>query len=214
VLEAVENLLAHTKAPLIVGNLATYQAAEYFLKHVASDRLSLKVGVGGGSVCTTRVRTGCGMPTFQSVLDVVAATRETKYNVAVIADGGIRTSGDVVKCLAAGADAVMLGSILAGTDEAPGSVVRTKEGLFKQYYGSASHRAKKEFFGSSEYVEGAERLVPYKGSVAKVLSHLLDGVRSGFTYCGASSLSELRSTASFVRVSGSGYLEGLPHGLT
>ena len=198
----------------IVGNIATADAAEFFLGETTSDdhdRLALKVGVGGGSVCTTRIKTGFGVPTLQSVLDVAEVVSET--SATLIADGGIKTSGDIVKCLAAGADAVMLGSLLAGTTETPGRVLKDDSGrLVKVYRGSASYGAKKKMFGDVEYVEGAERLVPYKGSVTKVLKDLMDGVRSGMTYCGAGVLGELQD-AEFIRISSAGYAESLPHGV-
>lgn len=165
------------------------------------------------SVCTTRIRTGFGLPTLQSVLDIATALDGYDSPMTVIADGGIKNSGDIVKCLAAGAHAVMLGSLLAGTDEAPGDVVRHKEGLSKLYAGSASHGAKKKFFGKAEYVEGAERLVPYKGPVHKVVRSLTDGIRSGFTYAGSHNLLTFQTKAEFVRITPAGYRESLPHGL-
>ena len=202
---------------LIVGNIATTEAAQFFLNNTRKTdhpRLLLKVGVGGGSVCTTRIKTGFGLPTLQSVFDVVKMVDAWDSGALVIADGGIKNSGDIVKCLAAGADLVMLGSLLAGTDEAPGHVLKDGQGnLVKSYAGAASHGAKKKHFGKAEYVEGAERFVPYKGPVRKVLKDLEDGIRSGMTYCGAKTLDELRAKAEFVRITTAGYRESLPHGV-
>lgn len=160
------------------------------------------------SVCTTRIQTGCGVPTLQSVIDVAEGNRW------IIADGGIKNSGDIVKSLAAGADAVMLGSLLAGTDEAPGEVIKgSRGGKYKIYRGAASYGAKKEFFSKAEYVEGEETLVPYKGSVEKIIKKLCEGIRSGFSYCGSHNLKELQNKATFIRISSSGMKESKPHGL-
>lgn len=212
---ALEFLDKFDTTPLIIGNIATSYAASYFLQEINEDdyhRVALKVGVGGGSVCTTRIKTGFGMPTLQSVLDVYEAVGET--DVSIIADGGIKTSGDIVKCLAAGADAVMLGSLLAGTREAPGEVIKDdKTGLkYKVYRGAASYGAKEAHFGEAEYVEGAERLVPYKGRLEKNLNSLCDGIRSGLTYCGVEDIYDLRD-AEFVRITPAGFKESLPHGV-
>lgn len=191
---------------VIAGNIATVDAAKYLLDSAGPDRdrLTLKVGVGGGSVCTTRIQTGCGVPTFQSVLD--ASPQGT-----VIADGGIKTSGDVVKSLAAGASAVMLGSLLAGTEEAPGDSRHTAHGLVKPYRGAASVTSKRLYFGKEEYVEGEETVIPFKGSVHTVVEKLMEGVRSGFTYCGAENLEDLWANAEFVRITPAGFAESKPH---
>lgn len=190
--------------PLIIGNIATADAAEYF----AGDSV-LKVGVGGGSMCTTRIKTGCGVPTFQSVVDIA---KEVPNDI--IGDGGIKNSGDIVKCLAAGAKAVMLGNLLAGTDESPGEIIKGIDGRkYKIYRGAASYGAKKEFFGHAEYVEGEETLVPYKGPVEKIILSLCEGIRSGFTYCGSTSLKELQIRSEFVRITSAGMLESKAHGL-
>lgn len=199
---------------VIIGNIATKDAAVYFVDNIPTkyhDRVALKVGVGGGSVCTTRIMTGCGVPTLQSVIDVDNVLHGT--NMTLIADGGIRNSGDIVKCLVAGADAVMLGSLLAGTDQSPGSVFLNGDKLVKVYRGAASHGEKKDFYGEAEYVEGAERLVPYKGDVSDVCDKLVQGVRSGMTYTGAANISELQSKGNFIQITPAGYRENLPHGI-
>jgi IMP dehydrogenase len=196
---------------IIVGNIATAHAAEYLMRGHSVDncrRIILKVGIGGGSVCTTRVQTGCGVPTFQSVLDIAS------QGYRVIADGGIRNSGDIVKCLAAGARAVMVGGLLAGTKETPGGLQLDNDGnTAKRYCGSASSYSKKAFFGSSEYIEGAEMLVPARGPVSEVLTKLAEGIRSGVTYVGATNLQDLSNYAEFIQVTSQGAAESHPHGL-
>lgn len=215
---AVEFLLAFTDTPLIIGNIATGDAAARFdtlIPEKFQDRVALKVGVGGGSVCTTRIKTGFGVPTLQSVFDVCEALSERESSITVIADGGLKSSGDIVKALAAGADAVMLGSLLAGTRQAPGDIIKDdKTGLkYKVYRGAASYGAKAAHFGEAEYVEGAERLIPYKGDVKKTIDSLVEGIKSGLTYCGVDNLADLRGEAEFVRITDAGFRESLPHGI-
>jgi len=205
-------------SPLIIGNIATAAAAVHFadeIQDIDHSRVALKVGVGGGSVCTTRIKTGFGVPTLQSVMDVYQALDEMDSDISIIADGGLKSSGDIVKALAAGADAVMLGSLLAGTKEAPGDVIKDdKTGLkYKVYRGAASYGAKAAHFGEAEYVEGAERLIPYKGAVIKTLNSLADGIKSGLTYCGVDNLADLQEEVEFVRITEAGFKESMPHGI-
>lgn len=205
--KVLNNLLECTYiTTIIVGNIATAEAADFLMSGIPESqkqRVLLKCGVGGGSVCTTRIRTGCGIPTLQSVIDVSEA------GYAVIADGGIRTSGDIVKCLAAGAKAVMLGNLLAGTDETPGIEING----VKAYMGAASASSKQNFYGKSEYVEGVETKVLCKGPVESVINFLMEGVRSGMTYCGSTDLEMLRHKADFVEITHAGLLESHPHAL-
>jgi len=135
--------------------------------------------------------------------------------ISIIADGGLKSSGDIVKALAAGADAVMLGSLLAGTKEAPGDVIKDdKTGLkYKVYRGAASYGAKESFSGATEYVEGAERLIDYKGAVQKTVLSLTDGIKSALTYCGVDNLSDLTDESEFVRITEAGFKESMPHGI-
>lgn len=213
--------------PLMIGNFATgidWQKSRMY----RDPYLSWKIGVGGGAMCTTRTNTGCGVPTFQSVLDFSEESNENLYagnpvvtrmqrfeSPGLIADGGIKNSGDIVKSLAAGAHAVMLGSLLAGTDEAPGSLIKDDKtgNKYKIYRGNASFGSKVEAGLKSEFIEGAEMLVKYKGPVRNVLDKLKDGIRSGFTYCGVSNIEDLQKNSKFVKVSSSGHREGLPHGI-
>jgi IMP dehydrogenase len=186
---------------IIAGNIATSEAAER-LEAVGAD--GLRVGIGGGSLCTTRVKTGFGVPNVTSLKDVdlVATT-------PVMADGGIRTSGDIAKALAVGADCVMLGSLLAGTDEAPGQIVETSNGLYKRYRGSASLETKVTHGQEARNVEGESTTIPYKGGVKFIINGLLDGVKSALSYAGAENLREYMPQ--YVIVTNSGISEAKPH---
>ena len=190
---------------LMVGNVATLEAFDALASWGAD---SIRVGIGGGSICSTRLVTGHGIPTFQSVLDCA----RTSYDVKIIADGGIKTSGDMVKAYAAGADFVMVGSMLAGTKETPGEVFLDKSGKkYKVYRGMASAAAQNAWRGSSSTPEGVSTTVPYRGGVRHMLENFAGGVRSGLSYSGACSLAELRSKASFVLQTSSGQVESSTH---
>ena len=201
--------------PLIIGNIATADAARR-LKQAIPERYhettAFKVGIGGGSLCTTRIKTGFGVPTLQSVADVREVTGGIPH---IIADGGISSSGDIVKSLVAGASAVMLGNLLAGTEEAPGELIRGEHGiLMKQYRGSASFSDKQKRGEETRNVEGESTLVPYRGKVADVISDLLDGIRSGLSYGGSASIPELQDNVEFAEITTHGYRESLAHGKT
>lgn len=198
--------------PIIVGQIATAKAAGMFMQGIPEKHhrsVAFKASIGGGSLCTTRIMTGFGVPTLQAISDINEACG---HAISIIGDGGIKNSGDIVKSLAAGADAVMLGNLLAGTDEAPGNIIKSKDLLYKVYRGSASFGEKALRGEETRNVEGEEALVPYKGSVERVVSGLLDGVRSGFSYGGATSIHELQQHAEFVEISAHGFAESLPHG--
>jgi len=200
--------------PLIVGNVAT---AEGTRDLIACGADGIKVGVGPGSTCTTRVVTGAGVPQLTAVLECSAAAAAA--GTPIIADGGIRGSGDLVKALAAGAEAAMLGNLLAGTEESPGASVTRGGRQYKVYRGMASLWTSAERRDMpqddellSEIVpEGIEATVPYRGKVAAVLTQLIGGLRSGMSYCGATTLGELRANARFIRVTEAGVREGMPH---
>jgi IMP dehydrogenase len=199
--------------PLIIGNIATADGARRLMEAIPKryyETTALKVGIGGGSLCTTRIKTGFGIPTLQSVADV----REvTSGSPDIIADGGISSSGDIVKSLVAGADAVMLGSLLAGTEEAPGELIRGEHGiLMKQYRGSASFSDKQKRGEATRNVEGESTLVPYRGKVTDVIADLLDGIRSGLSYGGSSNIRELQDNVEFAEITTHGYRESLAHG--
>jgi len=192
------------KIHIMAGNVATLEGLND-LSDWGAD--SVRVGIGGGSICSTRIQTGHGIPTFQSVLDCAKTDRDVK----IIADGGIKNSGDIVKVLAAGADFVMAGSILAGTDECPGELIKTHDGEFKTYRGMASKDAQMDWRGRTSSLEGVSAVVPYRGPVANVLQDLERGIRSGFSYSGASCLVELQAKSKFIRQTGAGQLESTTH---
>lgn len=201
---------------LVAGNVCTAEGAEYLADKGAN---AIKVGIGPGSVCSTRVKTGFGVPQF-------TALQECRHvNCFLIADGGIKTPGDAVKAFAAGADAIMVGGMLAGTDETPGEKIQTlnpnarKNGYpyhhVKIFRGMASKEAQEDFMGSMadwKTSEGIELRVAAKGPVANVIGDLVGGIRSGMTYCGANTLGQIRERARWVEVTGAGRAEGLPHG--
>ena len=192
---------------IMAGNVATLEGFNDLADWGAD---SIRVGIGGGSICSTRIQTGHGVPTLQSVMDCAKSDRDAR----LIADGGIKTRGDVVKALAVGADAVMLGSMLAGTDETPGGVFVDKygDGLdYKVYRGMASRNAQMDWRGKSSSPEGISTTVRYKGPVLDVLQDLTGGIKSGFSYSGARTLSELHAKAEFIRQTLAGQSESNTH---
>ena len=190
---------------IMAGNVATLEAFDDLASWGAD---SIRVGIGGGSICSTRMVSGHGMPTFQSILEC----SRTTYDVKIIADGGMKTTGDMVKALAAGADFVMVGSMLAGTKETPGETFVGKEQKkYKVYRGMASTAAQKSWRGKSSTPEGVSTTVPYRGSVKNILEDIAGGIRSGLSYSGARSLEELRGKASFIRQSSAAQLESNTH---
>jgi IMP dehydrogenase len=203
--------------PVVAGNVVTREGAADLIK---AGVKAIKVGVGPGSICTTRIISGVGMPQFTAVQVVAEVARPA--GVRVIADGGIRYSGDVVKAIAGGADMVMLGSILAGTTESPGAMVKWQGRAFKEYRGMGSLKAMRKGSGdrygqnsSGKLVaEGVEARVPYKGRLADTVFQLMGGLRSGMGYVGAQNLQELRSKARFVRITSGGLKESHPHDVT
>ena len=194
---------------IVAGNIATRDAAQ-FLCEAGAD--AVRVGVGSGSLCSTRIQTGVGIPMVSAICNVVDVC--DSYGVSVIADGGIRTPGDVAKALAAGADCVMLGNLLSGTKETPGSITKTgiwpNEILQKKYRGSASLEAKSDR-GETHNVEGYSTTIPYKGKVKRIINDILDGLKSSMSYIGASTLEEFQSLTEFVRVTNSGINEAKPY---
>jgi len=192
---------------IMAGNVATANAFRDLSEWGVN---SIRVGIGGGSICSTRVQTGHGIPTFQSVMDCVPVASE--YDVALIADGGIRTSGDIVKLLAAGADAVMCGSLLGGTEEAPGKTLEDPDGrLWKVYRGMASKEAQVDWKGTYNSYEGVTSRIPCRGPVKNVLADLERGIRSGFSYSGARTLEDLYTLGVFVKQTSAGLIESQTH---
>ena len=218
-LSTVRNIKkAFPDCELIAGNIATSQGAEDLIKAGVD---AVKVGVGSGSICITRVITGSGVPQLTAVMDCAKIGND--YGIPIISDGGTRTSGDATKALAAGASSVMVGSMLGGTDESPGTVLTKNGKRFKVYRGMASLAAsigrKSKETGSisfdddlNDYVaEGVEAMVPYKGTVTDILKQLTGGVRSGLSYCGAHTIPQMQNNAEFIKMSRAGFAESQPH---
>lgn len=208
---------AYPELEIIAGNIVTKEAAEDLIK---AGAVTVKVGIGPGSICTTRVVSGVGVPQATAVDEVATYCKDK--GVCVIADGGIKYSGDIVKALAIGADTVMLGSMLAGTEEAPGEIIESNGKKYKSYVGMGSLAAMKRgsadrYFQKTEakveklVPEGIEAKVPYKGEVTSVLYQLCGGLRSGMGYCGAATTEELKKRAVFVQITNSGLIESHPH---
>lgn len=196
---------AFNDAHIMVGNVATKDG---FLRLAEAGADSVRVGIGGGSACTTRIVSGHGVPTLQSIMDVA----ETFQECSVVADGGIRSSGDIVKSFAAGADAVMLGSMLAGTDEAPGEILTDHNGRdVKAFRGMASASAQKDATGNVSVAEGISTTVPYKGSVNHILDQIRGGLGSGCSYTGVEKLSDIEEFAEYITVSALSINESIPH---
>jgi IMP dehydrogenase len=188
----------------MAGNVATLEGFDD-LSDWGAD--SIRLGVGSGSICSTRVQTGCGYPMLQNIFDVAKTTRPAQ----IISDGGIREFGDIVKALAAGAHFVMMGSMFAGTDEAPGELIETERGLMKTYRGMASKEAQVDWRGFHSSNEGVSTMIPYKGPLAAVIADMINGVSTGCSYNGARSVAELNKNAVFVEVSHSSAVEATPH---
>ena len=215
VLKMVEKLRGlYPELPIIGGNVATKEAVHDLVSAGAS---CVKVGIGPGSICTTRVVSGIGVPQVTAVAD--CAEEAEKYGVRIIADGGVKYSGDIVKALAAGASAVMLGSLLAGTTESPGEMEIYQGRSFKVYRGMGSLAAmaaggKDRYFqeDAKKFVpEGVEGRVPYKGALSETIFQLVGGLRSGMGYCGAKDIPTLQDTAEFIRITNAGLAESHPH---
>ena len=203
---------------LIAGNVATAEGTEDLIKAGVD---AVKVGVGSGSICITRVITGSGVPQLTAVYDCAKVGND--HGIPIISDGGTRNSGDATKALAAGASSIMVGSILGGTDESPGSTITKNGKRFKIYRGMASLAAsmgrRSKETGTFEladdlndYVaEGVEAMVPYKGSVTEIITQITGGIRSGLSYCGASNIKQMQENAEFIKISRAGFAESQPH---
>ncbi len=203
--------------PICVGNIATGEAAK---KLYNSGADIIKVGIGPGSICTTRMVAGIGVPQISAIMAVKKALKNKK--IRIISDGGIKFSGDIAKALAAGADAIMMGSIFAGTDESPGKKFRIKDKVFKQYRGmgsigamssgSANRYFQKNFKDKSKFVpEGVEGRVEYKGNVSKIIYQLKGGLRSSMGYIGAKNLKQISKNAKFIKITKAGFYESMVH---
>ena len=207
----------NNKTPICVGNIATGEAAK---KLYNSGADIIKVGIGPGSICTTRMVAGIGVPQISAIIEVKKAL--IKKKIKIISDGGIKFSGDIAKALAAGADAIMMGSIFAGTDESPGKKFNVKGKIYKQYRGmgsigamssgSANRYFQKNYKDKSKFVpEGVEGRVEYRGSVSKIIYQLQGGLRSSMGYIGAKNLKEIKKKAKFIKITKAGFYESMVH---
>jgi IMP dehydrogenase len=217
VLDTISEIKKRFKIEVVGGNVGTADGAKALIDAGAD---AVKVGIGPGSICTTRVVTGVGVPQITAVMEAVRAAE--KQGIPVIADGGVRQSGDIAKALAAGASAVMLGSLLAGLDESPGEVVLHRGRRFKSYRGMGSEGAMAAGSGdrygqasikdTRKFVpEGVEGMVPYRGALPDFIYQMVGGVRSSMGYCGCRTLDDFRKNARFTRVSGATVIENHPH---
>ncbi len=205
--------------PIIAGNVVTAEGTEALIKAGAN---AVKVGVGAGSICTTRIVSGAGMPQMSAIHECSKAA--APYNVPIIADGGIKYSGDIVKAIVAGAETVMLGSLLAGLDEAPGEIILYEGRRYKQYRGMGSIGALqgygKDRYGTGQgkvgklVPEGVEGIIPHKGSLSDFIYQLVGGLRSGMGYAGVRNLTELRTLTKLTRITNAGLIESHPHNIT
>jgi IMP dehydrogenase len=206
----------HKTLPVVAGNVATAAATRDLIKAGVD---AVKVGMGPGAICTTRVVAGAGVPQITAIMDCAAVT--SKAGIPLIADGGIKFSGDIVKAIAAGADVVMIGSLFAGTDETPGEVILFEGRSFKAYRGMGSIEAmkagSKDRYGQADVeeaklvAEGIEGRVPYKGRLTDSIYQLVGGLRAGLGYCGTRTLSELRERGRFIQVTPAALRESHPH---
>jgi len=215
VINAIKNLRSkYPELELVAGNIATADAAEALIEAGVS---AIKVGIGPGSICTTRVVTGIGIPQITAILE--CAKVALKYDIPLIADGGVKYSGDITKAIAAGANTVMLGSLLAGTDESPGETEIYQGRRFKVYRGMGSLASMEKGSKDRYFQESFQKLVPegvegrvaYKGSLHEAVYQLCGGLRSGMGYCGAATIDDLRHNAKFVRITNAGLSENHPH---
>jgi len=207
----------NNKIPVCVGNIATGEAAKRLYNSGADI---IKVGIGPGSICTTRMVAGIGVPQISAIMEVKKALNKKK--IKIISDGGIKFSGDIAKAISAGADAIMMGSIFAGTEESPGKKFKVNGKIYKQYRGmgsigamsagSASRYFQKNFKDKSKFVpEGVEGRVEYKGTVSKIIYQLQGGLRSSMGYTGAKNLNELKNKAKFIKITKAGFYESMVH---
>ena len=207
--EAIRRIKNETNVEVVAGSIATKRAAVDLIEWGAD---ALRVGIGNGSLCETRIRTGVGVPQVSALIDVCSVA--DNHSIPVIDDGGIRYVGDVAKSLGLGASSVMVGSLFSGTKETPGEIIKQgewpNERLYKKYRGSASLDSKLDR-GESNNVEGNSKIIEYKGKVIRIISDIRDGLRSAFSYVGASDVLDFQSKCEFVRVTSNGTIEAKPH---
>jgi len=210
VIDQMALIRKNTDLQVVVGNFASKESVDEFLNRSEFMPDAIKVGVGPGSACTTRIKTGIGVPQLSAILECIEAAK----GIPIIADGGMKTPGDIAKALAAGASAVMLGGMLSGTDETPGDAFLTSDGLYKTYRGSASKEAYQDQGKNDSWraAEGESFSIPHKGSVKHILQDIEGGLRSAFTYVGAQNLRLFQSNSIFIKVSNSSKVENRAHG--
>lgn len=216
ILKAVAEIKKSIKAELVVGNIATVEAARDFAPYADA----FKVGIGPGSICTTRIVSGVGVPQLTAIHEVAKVA--LKKGIPLIADGGIRASGDIVKAFGMGASSVMLGSLFAATDEAPGEVIEVSGKKYKAYRGMGSKEALEKRHAVDRYAqsvgnhtaEGVSGMVPYRGTVQELVSSLVGGIQSGMGYIGAKTIPDIKKQARFIRITSAGLMESHPHSLT
>lgn len=198
---------------LIVGNFATYPEISVFEDLLENPLVGWKIGVGSGAACSTRIKTGHGLPTLTSVYMFIEHAKNINMPIPfLIADGGIKNPGDICKSLSVGANMVMLGSMLSATKQSPGQTIRGVDGkLYKMYAGNASRTIKSESGDITEFIEGVEALVPLKGDFRSVALSIFDGIRSGYSYSGAANTEEFRQKSSIVKISAASNKESYPH---
>jgi len=203
VLKKCESIKKKFDTKIIIGNIAHGDTLQD-LENAGAD--AVRVGIGSGSVCTTSIQTGIGIGQVSSILNVFFNREQKKLKIKIIADGGIKSPGDVAKAIALGADVVMLGRMLSGTKETPGEIIKYKGQLWKKYRGSASFGVKMR----NEFIEGEETMVAYKGTVENVINAISDGLRSSMSYMNCFNINELKKVETFAVLSNSSYLERLP----
>lgn len=210
--DTIKFIKGNYKVDIIAGNVSTYEGAKNLCEWGVDG---VRCGLGSGSLCSTRTKTGIGIPQVTAIMDCVKVCK--KYDVPVIADGGIRMIGDVAKALALGAENVMLGSILSGTKESPGEIQKTgewpNEQLFKKYRGSASLESKRAHGLEEKNVEGDSAIVMYTGGIKRILNDISDGLRSSMSYTGSNNIKDFQTNCKFVKVTTSGIIEARPHKL-
>lgn len=215
-LKQIKRIQEVSKIPIIAGNIATYNGT---LELLNAGACSIKCGVGNGSVCTTRIQTGCGVPLLTSLIEARRAIEdyceenEPEFKPTLICDGGVRNSGDIIKAYAAGADVVMTGSLFAATDETPGELIKSNGKVVKVYRGMASRAAQENWKGFATSIEGEMTYLPYKGPLGLIFNELIAGMLSGMSYQDALNIKQLRENAEFIRMTLAGYKESLPHGI-